>query len=122
MGVVLDVQMSGYVDMQMFCKFMTTAEVLHHLQQRSSEKYLAGMLRFGVDNTKAYGTPVPELRKVAKTIKKDHALALELWDTGIHEARILATMIDDPAAGYTATNGCLGKRFLCLGYLRPGLR
>ena len=55
------------------------------------------MLRFGVDNSRAYGVPVPELRKLAKAIKKNHPLALELWDTGIHEARILATMIDDPA-------------------------
>ena len=76
---------------------MTTSEILHHLQQKSSEKYLAGMLRFGVDNSRAYGVPVPELRKLAKTIKKNHQLALELWDTGIHEARVLATMIDDPA-------------------------
>jgi len=55
------------------------------------------MLRFGVDNSKAFGVPIPELRKLAKSLKKNHQLALELWDTGIHEARILASMIDDPA-------------------------
>jgi 3-methyladenine DNA glycosylase AlkD len=76
---------------------MTTFEILDHLKQNSSEKYLTGMLRFGVDNSRAYGVPVPELRKLAKAIKKNHPLALELWDTGIHEARILATMIDDAA-------------------------
>ena len=38
---------------------------------------------------------MPEVRKLAKEIKKDHALALELWDTGIRECQILASLIDD---------------------------
>jgi 3-methyladenine DNA glycosylase AlkD len=54
------------------------------------------MSRYGIDTTHALGIRVPELRKLAKTIKKDHILALELWDTGLHEARMLASMIDDP--------------------------
>ncbi len=37
------------------------------------------------------------LRKLAKSIGRNHSLSLELWDSGIHEARILATIIDDPA-------------------------
>lgn len=40
---------------------------------------------------------MPDLRAVAKTCGVDHALALELWETGIHEARILATLVADPA-------------------------
>ena len=55
---------------------MTTPEILDHLKQNSSEKYLAGMLRFGVDNSRAYGVPVPELRKLAKAIKKNHPLGI----------------------------------------------
>lgn len=39
---------------------------------------------------------MPEIRKLARSIKKDHALALELWETGIHEARIMASLIDAP--------------------------
>lgn len=39
---------------------------------------------------------MPEIRKLAKAIKKDHTLALELWEIGIHEARIMASLIDDP--------------------------
>lgn len=55
------------------------------------------MLRFGVDNTRALGVRIPEVRRIAKAYKKNHQLALQLWDTGIHEARIMASMVDDPA-------------------------
>src|SRR5204863_6151606 len=50
-----------------------------------------------VDNSRALGVKLPNLRRLAKSIKKDHALAQQLWDTGIHEARIMASLIDDPA-------------------------
>jgi 3-methyladenine DNA glycosylase AlkD len=40
---------------------------------------------------------MPDLRAVTKTCGVDHALALGLWETGIHEARILATLVADPA-------------------------
>lgn len=55
------------------------------------------MLRFGVDNTRALGVRIPEVRRIAKDHKKNHTLALQLWDTGVHEARIMASMVDDPA-------------------------
>src|ERR1700722_6280959 len=72
-------------------------EVVDLLRQKSNPKYLAGMKRFGIDSGKALGIPLPELRKIAKGIKKDHALASGLWETKLHEARILASLIDDPA-------------------------
>jgi 3-methyladenine DNA glycosylase AlkD len=74
---------------------MTVTQIIDQLRQKSNPAYLTGMLRFGVDNSKALGVPIPELRKLAKSLKKNHQLALELWETGIHEARILASMIDD---------------------------
>ncbi|WP_183576968.1 DNA alkylation repair protein [Mucilaginibacter sp. X5P1] len=76
---------------------MILDEIIDQLKQKSNPAYHAGMLRFGVDNSKALGVPIPELRKLAKSLKKNHQLALQLWDTGIHEARILASMVDDPA-------------------------
>jgi len=76
---------------------MDVNELIAELKQSASPAYLAGMQRFGIDNTKALGIKVPLLRGIAKTIKKNHLLAQQLWDTGIHEARLLATMIDDPA-------------------------
>ncbi|MEE9163389.1 MAG: DNA alkylation repair protein [Thermoplasmata archaeon] len=57
-----------------------------------------GMVRFGIATDRALGIRVPELRRLAREIGHDHRLAQELWDTRVHEARILASMIDDPAA------------------------
>jgi 3-methyladenine DNA glycosylase AlkD len=75
---------------------MTTEEVIDLLKQKSNPKYLAGMKHFGIDDQHALGIPVPELRKIARGIKIDHALALELWKINIHEAHLLASMIADP--------------------------
>lgn len=71
-------------------------EIIAQLQQYSNPSSLEGMKRFGMNVDSALGIPIPVLRKLAKELKRDHQLALELWDTGIHEARILASMIDDP--------------------------
>lgn len=76
---------------------MTAKEVMLLLRAKSNPASLAGMHRFGIAVENALGIPIPELRKLAKQIKTDHQLALELWETKIHEARILASMIDDPA-------------------------
>jgi len=72
-------------------------EIINLLRQKSNPAYLAGMKRFGIDSSRALGIPLPELRKIAKGIKKDHQLALALWKTSLHEARILASLVDDPA-------------------------
>ncbi len=45
----------------------------------------------------AYGVTVGELRTLAKEIGRDRDLAAELWNSGVHEARILASLLDDPA-------------------------
>jgi 3-methyladenine DNA glycosylase AlkD len=75
------------------------AEVVSELRGRSDPAALAGMARFGIGTDKALGgTSVPQLRAMAKRLGKDHALAAALWGTDIHEARLLATMVDDPAA------------------------
>jgi 3-methyladenine DNA glycosylase AlkD len=76
---------------------MAVQEIIELLKQKAEPAYLAGMLRYGIDTTHAIGVRLPELRKLAKIIGKDHTLALELWDTRFHEARMLASMIDDPA-------------------------
>jgi 3-methyladenine DNA glycosylase AlkD len=55
------------------------------------------MERFGIDSTKALGISIPVLRSLAKEIGVDHDLASVLWKSGIHEARILASLIGDPA-------------------------
>lgn len=57
---------------------------------------MPGMARVGIDVSHAFGVSMPQIRAVAKTCGVDHTLALELWGTGIHEARILATLVGDP--------------------------
>lgn len=54
------------------------------------------MARFGINPENTYGVSIPNLRKIAKECGKNHLLAQKLWDSGIHEAKILACMIEDP--------------------------
>jgi 3-methyladenine DNA glycosylase AlkD len=54
------------------------------------------MSRFGINTEKAFGVNIPVIRNIAKSHKRNHSLALELWATAIHEARLLAAFIDDP--------------------------
>jgi len=71
-------------------------EVIKRLESLKNPKNVEGMARFGIrPKTKVYGVSMPELRKIAKQIKKDHKLAIEIWDSKIHEARILASIIAD---------------------------
>jgi 3-methyladenine DNA glycosylase AlkD len=70
-------------------------EVIKKLKKLSSPKSLEGMARFGINPNKALGISIPNLRKLAKEIGKNHKLALQLWKSGIHEARILAGLIDE---------------------------
>jgi 3-methyladenine DNA glycosylase AlkD len=55
------------------------------------------MARYGINSKGTLGVPMPVLRKLAKEAGRNHELAAQLWASGIHEARILATLIDDPA-------------------------
>ena len=71
-------------------------EVIARLKAMENPVNIAGMARFGISSTNTLGISVVNLRKIAREIKKDHVLALKLWDSGIHEARILAGFIDDP--------------------------
>jgi 3-methyladenine DNA glycosylase AlkD len=57
---------------------------------------IAGMARYGINVEKAFGVPAPVLRRMAREIRGDHALAERLWATGIHDAKHLAALSDDP--------------------------
>lgn len=76
---------------------MTSQEVLEELRSLASEKNRAGMARFGIEVSNALGVGVTALRRLARKLGKDHDLARELWDSEIHEARILASIVDVPA-------------------------
>ena len=76
---------------------MTVQEVLDWLQETGTPEGVASMARYGIPGDNAYGIPMGVLKKKAKAVGRDHALALTLWDTGIYEARILAGEIAEPA-------------------------
>lgn len=71
-------------------------EVIARLQAEANPANVAGMARYGISTANTLGISIYTLRKLARKIKNDHELALQLWDSGIHEARILAGFIDEP--------------------------
>ena len=75
---------------------MTADQVITNLKQLANAQAVEGMARFGIRPAQALGISIPTLRKMAKAIGRNQALALALWDSGIHEARILASMIAEP--------------------------
>jgi PAS domain S-box-containing protein len=77
---------------------MRSRDILRELRAKADPSAREGMARFGIATDRALGgTSVPALRAMAKRIGRDHDLAAELWASGIHEARLLAAMVDDPA-------------------------
>jgi 3-methyladenine DNA glycosylase AlkD len=72
-------------------------EVIRKLKSLHNLKNIEGMARFGINSTNTLGVPMPILRDMAKKIGKKHGLALKLWSSGIHEARILAALVDEPS-------------------------
>ena len=74
----------------------TLDEAIDKLRELSDEKNLKGMSRYAIDTSLALGVSMPNIRSVGKGITKDHELAQQLWDSGIHEARILASLVDKP--------------------------
>lgn len=63
------------------------------LESLRDPEAVAGMARYGINPERTFGVSIPNLRKIARETGKNHGLAEMLWDSGIHEARILASMI-----------------------------
>ena len=76
---------------------VSARHVLDRLQSKAKPEQLPGMAKYGIMVEKRLGVSVPDMRKLAKELGKDHKLALDLWRTGIAEARIVAGMVGDPA-------------------------
>jgi len=70
--------------------------IMSALKSHYKRENIEGMARFGIVTEKAYGVPAPALRKLAREVSKDHTLAQRLWASGVHDARVLAALIDDP--------------------------
>lgn len=71
-------------------------DVLAELEALGSPAGRIGMARFGIHIEKAFGVAMPDTRLLARKYRRQHELALELWASGFHEARILAALIDNP--------------------------
>lgn len=71
-------------------------ELIKKIKSMENQENLKGMARFGINTKNAHGVPVYKLRALAKETGKNHELALKLWATDIHEAQLLAALIDEP--------------------------
>ena len=74
----------------------SSKELLKILHSKANTKNVEGMAKFGMTATNRLGISVPDMRKIAKENGKDHAVALELWDSRIPEAQIVAALIAEP--------------------------
>ncbi|MFH1470461.1 MAG: DNA alkylation repair protein [Candidatus Micrarchaeota archaeon] len=76
---------------------MEYSAIIQQMKSQYNPRNIEGMARFGINPKNNYGSSIPFLRSLAKKIGKNHSLALKLWASGIHDARILAGFIDEPA-------------------------
>lgn len=67
------------------------------LRAQARPEQLAGMARFGLTGETRLGLSVPQLRALGRALGRDHALALALWDSGVPDAQILASLLAEPA-------------------------
>ena len=77
---------------------MNVEEALEALRANADPSRLPGMARVGIETSHALGVSVPSIRRIARRVGTDHALARSLWATGIHEARMVAALVADRAA------------------------
>ncbi len=73
------------------------ATALANLHQLARPAHLEAMAKFGLVGDTRLGLSVPQMRALGKQLGRDHALALALWDTGIPDAQIVASLVADPA-------------------------
>ncbi|MEQ1408030.1 DNA alkylation repair protein [Neorhizobium sp. Rsf11] len=71
-------------------------DIVAHLQTLRNEANIAGMSRFGIDTATALGITTPQMKAIVRQVKKDHARALKLWNTGLRDARMAAILTADP--------------------------
>jgi 3-methyladenine DNA glycosylase AlkD len=71
-------------------------EILEQLQALANPANVAGMARYGINPANTLGISMPTLRQIARQVGKDHLLAGGLWASRVHEARILASLLDEP--------------------------
>jgi 3-methyladenine DNA glycosylase AlkD len=75
---------------------LTAEDILRTLKANASPENVAGMARYGIKPEKNYGVCTPVLTEIAERVQGNHELALELWTSGIRDARLVACFMDDP--------------------------
>ena len=70
--------------------------MIKKFKSMANSKNVEGMARYGINPHNNLGVTIYQLRPIAKENGRDHNLALELWDSDIHDARLLACFIDEP--------------------------
>ena len=73
------------------------ASAITWLKRHSTKRTLDGMARYAIPSDKALGVSVADIRVLAKRLGRNHDLAAALWDTGVYEARMLTSFVDEPA-------------------------
>jgi 3-methyladenine DNA glycosylase AlkD len=73
----------------------TVSSVLAWLERKGTKSVRDGMARYAIPSDKAFGIPVGTLRKYAKSLGRDHELALALWKTDKYEARMLSCFLGE---------------------------
>ncbi len=77
-------------------EILTASQLVERLKAFGTPEHLEGMVQYGISANNTLGVSIPNIRSLARG-RRDHQLALDLWATGIHEARILAAFVDNPA-------------------------
>lgn len=75
---------------------VSSDEIISELRSHANPDNVQGMSRYGINPHNTLGVSMPVVRELGKRVGKNHILAVELWASGIHEARILAGLVDDP--------------------------
>ena len=74
-----------------------SVRLVAHLYSLRDDANLVGQARFGITSkSEQLGITMPVLRELARAHRRNHPLALELWASGIHDARVLATLVENP--------------------------
>jgi 3-methyladenine DNA glycosylase AlkD len=90
---------------------MECEEILIELKSMANPDNVRGMVRFGINAHNTLGIGIPALRKIAKAAGRNQGLSLELWASGIHEARLLASFVGDPMQVTENQMECWSKDF-----------
>jgi 3-methyladenine DNA glycosylase AlkD len=84
--------------------------VITWLERHSSQRTRDGMARYGIPSDNALGMTMADLKVLAKRVGRNHQLAAALWDTGVYQARMLTSFVDESARVTARADGPLVSR------------